>query len=62
MDEFEQKLEEALTNMEFDCLTSEDIEIIRHACGKPRSHKAESALHNIFEDFATIFGGNNGSK
>jgi len=62
VDEFEQKLEEALTNMEFDCLTSEDIEIIRHACGKPRSHKAESALHNIFEDFATIFGGNNGSK
>ena len=62
MGEFEERLEQALTNMEFDCLTPADIAVIRIACGKDRSPKVENALENIFVDFSTIFGGKNESK
>jgi len=55
--EMEERLEEALQNMEFGTdLSQDDIDVIRAACGKP-NNKRNVLLQNVFEDFGTIFGG-----
>jgi hypothetical protein len=55
--EHEEQLEEALDAMECGWPTQDQIDIIRHACGKPRSKR--SLLEPLFEDFNNIFGGKN---
>ena len=55
--EHEEFLEEALTDMEFGALLSdEQVACIRQACGKPKQRKNEM-LTNLFNDFGTIFRG-----
>ena len=54
--EMEERLEEALQNMEFGTeLAQDDIDVIRAACGKP-NNKRNVLLQNVFEDFGGIFG------
>ena len=56
MFEMEERLEEALQNMEFGTeLAQDDIDVIRAACGKP-NNKRNVLLQNVFEDFGSIFG------
>ena len=55
MNEFEQRLEEALENIEHDYATPDDIAVIRAACGKPKPTKNE-VLKELFNEFGTIFG------
>ena len=58
MQEFEERLEEALENMENDCVTQDDITVIRAACGKPKPVTKNEVLTDIFNEFGNIFGGN----
>ena len=39
MNEFEERLEEALEKIEHDYATPDDIAVIRAACGKPKEKK-----------------------
>lgn len=57
MFEMEERLEQALTDMENGIfLTQDDIDVIRAACGKP-SNKRNTLLQSVFDDFGTVFGG-----
>ena len=57
--EMEERLEEALQNMEFGTdLSQDDIDVIRAACGKP-NNKRNVLLQSVFEDFGNVFGGAN---
>ena len=57
MFEMEERLEEALQNMEFGTdLSQDDIDVIRAACGKP-NNKRNSLLQSVFDDFGNVFGG-----
>lgn len=58
MQEFEQRLEEALQNIEFDYATPDDIAVIRAACGKPKPVTKNEVLTDLFNEFGNIFGGN----
>ena len=61
MMEMEERLELALDNMEYGTeLAQDDIDVIRAACGKP-NNKRNVLLQSVFNDFGTIFGGQNGS-
>jgi len=53
--EHEEQLEEALDAMECGWPTQDQIDIIRHACGKPRNKQVNPILRDIVNDFATIF-------
>ena len=55
MNEFEERLEQALQNIEYDYASSDDIAVIRAACGKPKPTKNE-VLKELFNEFGTIFG------
>ena len=58
MFEMEERLEQALTDMENGIfLTQDDIDVIRAACGKPTNTR-NNLLQSVFDDFGTIFGGN----
>ena len=62
MNEMEQRLEEALENMEFGTeLAQDDIDVIRAACGKPRNSHVNPLLRDVINDFGKIFGGTNAS-
>ena len=55
--EMEERLEEALQNMEYGTdLSQDDVDVIRAACGKP-NNKRNVLLQSVFEDFGNIFGG-----
>lgn len=55
--EHEEYLENALQDMEFGALLTDDqVACIRQACGKPKQRKNEM-LTNLFNDFGTIFRG-----
>ena len=55
--EMEERLEEALDNMEYGTdLSQDDVDVIRAACGKP-NNKRNVLLQSVFNDFGTIFGG-----
>jgi antitoxin component HigA of HigAB toxin-antitoxin module len=54
MQEFEQRLEEALENIEHDYASPDDIAVIRAACGKPKPRKNQ-VLTELFNEFGTIF-------
>jgi len=57
MQEMEERLEEALDNMEYGTdLSQDDVDVIRAACGKP-NNKRNDLLQSVFNDFGTIFGG-----
>ena len=57
MFEMEERLEEALQNMEYGTdLSQDDIDVIRAACGKP-NNKRNVLLQSVFEDFGNVFGG-----
>ena len=57
MQEMEERLEEALDNMEYGTeLAQDDIDVIRAACGKP-NNKRNVLLESVFNDFGNIFGG-----
>jgi hypothetical protein len=57
--EMEERLEIALNNMEFGTeLEQDDVDVIRAACGKP-SNKRNVLLQSVFDDFGSIFKGNN---
>ena len=60
--EMEERLEEALQNMEFGTeLAQDDIDVIRAACGKP-NNKRNVLLQSVFDDFGNVFGGQNATK
>jgi hypothetical protein len=55
--EMEERLEEALDNMEYGTdLSQDDVDVIRAACGKP-NNKRNNLLQSVFEDFGNVFGG-----
>jgi hypothetical protein len=57
MFEMEERLEQALTDMENGIfLTQDDIDVIRAACGKP-NNKRNDLLQSVFNDFGNVFGG-----
>ena len=57
MTEMEERLEQALNDMESGIfLTQDDIDVIRAACGKP-NNKRNNLLQSVFEDFGNVFGG-----
>ena len=57
MTEMEERLEQALTDMENGIfLTQDDIDVIRAACGKP-TNKRNTLLQSVFDDFGNIFEG-----
>ena len=57
MFEMEERLEQALTDMENGIfLTQDDIDVIRAACGKPTNTR-NNLLQSVFEDFGNVFGG-----
>ena len=59
--EMEERLEEALDNMEYGTnLAQDDVDVIRAACGKP-NNKRNVLLQSVFEDFGNVFGGKNAS-
>jgi hypothetical protein len=61
MTEMEERLEQALTDMENGIfLTQDDIDVIRAACGKP-SNKRNQLLQTVFDDFGKVFGGTHAS-
>ena len=61
MFEMEERLEQALTDMENGIfLTQDDIDVIRAACGKP-NNKRNNLLQSVFDDFGNVFGGNHAS-
>ena len=54
--EMEERLEEALQNMEYGTdLSQDDVDVIRAACGKP-NNKRNVLLQSVFEDFGNVFG------
>ena len=54
--EHEEYLENALQDMEFGALLTDDqVACIRQACGKPKQQKNRT-LQVLFSDFGTIFG------
>lgn len=55
MNEFEERLEQALQNIEYDYASPDDIAVIRAACGKPKPTKNQ-VLTELFNEFGTIFG------
>jgi hypothetical protein len=55
MNEFEQRLEIALENIEHDYASPDDIAVIRAACGKAKPTKNQ-VLTELFNEFGTIFG------
>lgn len=55
MDEFEERLEQALQNIEYDYASVEDIAIIRMACGKPKKPAPKGILEQTFEEFGKVF-------
>jgi hypothetical protein len=56
MFEMEERLEEALQNMEYGTdLSQDDVDVIRAACGKP-NNKRNVLLQSVFEDFGNVFG------
>jgi len=58
--EMEERLEEALDNMEYGTdLSADDIDVIRAACGKP---KRNVLLQSVFDDFGNVFGGQYATK
>jgi len=60
--EMEERLEEALQNMEYGTdLSQDDVDVIRAACGKP-NNKRNVLLQSVFNDFGDIFGGQNATK
>ena len=60
--EMEERLEEALQNMEYGTdLSQDDVDVIRAACGKP-NNKRNVLLQSVFNDFGTIFGGNHAAE
>jgi Mn-dependent DtxR family transcriptional regulator len=66
MQEFEQRLEIALDNIETAArwehsVTQDDIDVIRAACGKPRNSQVNPILRDVINDFGKIFGGNHAS-
>jgi len=61
MMEMEERLEMALSNMEYGTeLSQDDVDVIRAACGKP-NNKRNVLLQDVFEDFGNVFGGSNAS-
>jgi len=54
--EMEEQLEEALDAMECGWPTQDQINIIRHACGKPRNSHVNPVLRDVINDFGNIFG------
>ena len=59
MMEMEERLEMALNNMEYGTeLSQDDVDVIRAACGKPNNTR-NTLLQDVFDDFGSIFGGNN---
>ena len=55
--EMEERLEEALQNMEYGTnLSQDDVDVIRAACGRP-NNKRNVLLQSVFEDFGNVFGG-----
>ena len=55
--EMEERLEEALDNMEYGTdLSQDDVDVIRAACGKP-NNKRNDLLQSVFNDFGNVFGG-----
>ena len=57
MFEMEERLEQALTDMENGIfLTQDDIDVIRAACGKPNNTR-NNLLQSVFDDFGKVFGG-----
>jgi hypothetical protein len=57
MNEMEQRLELALSDMENGIdLTQDDIDVIRAACGKPRNSHVHPILRDVINDFGNIFG------
>jgi hypothetical protein len=55
--EMEERLEEALQNMEYGTdLSQDDVDVIRAACGKP-NNKRNVLLQSVFNDFGNVFGG-----
>jgi hypothetical protein len=60
MTEMEQRLEEALENMECGWPSQDDVDVIRAACGKP-NNKRNMLLQTVFDDFGKVFGGNHAS-
>lgn len=57
MSEMEERLEEALDNMEYGTdLSQDDVDVIRAACGKP-NNKRNDLLQSVFDDFGNVFGG-----
>jgi hypothetical protein len=57
--EHEEQLEEALDAMECGWPTQNQIDIIRHACGKPRNAHVHPILRDVINDFGNVFGGKN---
>ena len=55
MNEFEERLEQALQNIEYDYASPDDIAVIRAACGKPKPTKNQ-VLTELFNEFGNIFG------
>jgi len=54
--EMEERLEEALDNMEYGTdLSQDDVDVIRAACGKP-NNKRNDLLQSVFNDVGNIFG------
>ena len=61
MFEMEERLEQALTDMESGTfLTQDDIDVIRAACGKPNNTR-NNLLQSVFNDFGKVFGGDHAS-
>ena len=61
MFEMEERLEQALTDMENGIfLTQDDIDVIRAACGKPTNTR-NHLLQSVFDDFGKVFGGGHAS-
>ena len=66
MTEMEERLEEALDNIECvarwsNDISQDDVDVIRAACGKP-NNKRNVLLQTVFDDFGNIFGGQNATK
>ena len=60
--EMEERLEEALQNMEYGTgLCQDDVDVIRAACGKPNNTR-NVLLQSVFDDFGNVFGGQNATK
>jgi hypothetical protein len=61
MFEMEERLEEALKNMECGWPSQDDVDVIRAACGKP-TNKRNTLLQSVFSDFGYAFGGRYAAK